>query len=120
MWNKAKAISAELFELNLKVQLCNLVTVWLREVIFKKKNCFLSDIVQKGEGGPTQIQKFWGSFFWAFFWTFSIEGGHSCFGPRFTQLMPFCGAKTSKVRPQLSFLGTTKPKTVLKPEYHKV
>ena len=25
--NKAKAISAELFELNLKVQLCNLVTV---------------------------------------------------------------------------------------------
>ena len=27
MYNKAKAISAKLFEVNLKVQLCNLVTV---------------------------------------------------------------------------------------------
>ena len=29
----------------------------------------------KRGGGPTRIQKFWGSFFWAFFWTFLIEGG---------------------------------------------
>ena len=29
----------------------------------------------KRGGGPTRIQKFWGSFFWAFFWTFSKEGG---------------------------------------------
>ena len=41
----------------------------------RKKSCFLLDIFQKGGGGPTRIQKFWGSFFGAYFWTFSIEGG---------------------------------------------
>ena len=38
-----------------------LATAKLREVIRKKK-CLLLDIVQKGGGGSTQIQKFWGIF----------------------------------------------------------
>ena len=45
---------------------------------------------------------------------------HSCFGPRLTMIRPFWGTNTSEVRPQLSFEGTTKTKTVLKPAYHKV
>ena len=41
----------------------------------KKKAASFRTLSKRGGGGPTQIQKFWGSFFGAFFWTFSIEGG---------------------------------------------
>ena len=36
---------------------------WIVREDILKKSCFLSDIFQKGGGGPNQIQKFCGSFF---------------------------------------------------------
>ena len=39
------------------------------------KNHFTFGHFPKGGGGSTQIQKFWDSFFGAFFWTFSKKGG---------------------------------------------
>ena len=49
--------------------------VRLREVIPPKKPLTFGHFPKGGGGGPTQIQKFLGSFFWAFFWTFSIKRG---------------------------------------------
>ena len=40
--------------------------------IFWKKSRLLLNIVQKGGGGSTRMQKFFASFFWAFFW---MKGG---------------------------------------------
>ena len=52
------------------------VQLWisLREVILKKRLLPFGNFPKWG-GAPTRIQKFWGSFFLAFFWTFLIEGG---------------------------------------------
>ena len=40
----------------------------------EKKAAYFWTLSKRGEGGPTQIQKFWGSFFWAFFWTLRRKG----------------------------------------------
>ena len=46
----------------------------LREPIPREKPLTFGHFPKGGGGGQTRIQKFWGSFFWAFFWTLRRKG----------------------------------------------